>query len=213
MAELQRSTSAAAATARTATQLATLQLQATRGGYRVLPARVTAIGPDGGFDWTVTLDAGSADGIKVDQTVIAGADLVGRVISVSSSSATVLLAADPGSGVGVRDGRTGQVGVVTGHGTSGFTFTGLDPNVLPKKGDVLVSGPSGASTYVAGLTVGTVTSVALGLNGSIVATVTPAISPTTVDLVGVVLVGGRTVPRPAVTPSGPAASGQAQGSR
>ena len=120
MQDLQRASAAGGQDAATKATVAKLQAQANRGGYKVLPARVTAIGPGGGFDWTVVLDAGSSDGVKVGQTVLAGPELVGRVIRVSGSSATVLLAADPKSGVGVRDARSGEIGVVTGHGTGGL---------------------------------------------------------------------------------------------
>ena len=45
------------------------------------PMRLSGLEP-------VTLDAGSRDGIKVDQNVVSGRGLVGRVVSVTSSTAT-----------------------------------------------------------------------------------------------------------------------------
>jgi rod shape-determining protein MreC len=200
VAELERQRATATQDAATAAQLNALQLQATRGGYSVLPARVTAIGPDGGFDWTVVLDAGSSDGIRVDQTVIAGPALVGRVIRVSASSSTVLLAADPRSGVGARNSRDSQIGMVTGKGTSGFTYAALDPNAVAQVGDVLVTGPTGATTYLPGLAIGTVRSVIPQPDGTTVAAVTPAVTATTLDLVGVILLGGRELARPTLSP-------------
>jgi rod shape-determining protein MreC len=80
------------------------------GRYKVLPARVIAIGPAQGFSWTVTIDAGSRDGLRVDMTVLNGDGLVGRIKNVSSSTSTVLLAADPSVRVGVRLERTLHVG-------------------------------------------------------------------------------------------------------
>ena len=181
-------------------QLRQLQIQATRGGYSVVPARVIAIGPGAGFDWTVTLDAGGNDKIKVGQTVIAGASLLGRVVRVAPTSSTVLLAADPGSGVGARDQRNGQLGVVTGQGSGGFSFRPLDPNAAPRVGDVLVSGPARTSTYVPGLTVGTVSSVETAPTGAVTAAVKAAVAPTSLDIVGVVLVGGASGPRAPLRP-------------
>jgi len=137
-------------------QLARLQLTASSGGYRILPARVIALGPGEGFDWTVTLDAGTSTGIRVDQTVTDGAGLVGRVLHADASSCVVLLGADPGSGVGVRDLRTGQVGVATGRGSHGFTFVPLDPNAVIRVGDRLATGPTGSTSFVGGLAVGAV---------------------------------------------------------
>jgi rod shape-determining protein MreC len=217
VAELRRQQQVSDEQARTKAQLDRLQLQATRGGYRVLPARVIAIGASGSFDWTITVDAGSRDGVRLGQTVIAGPALVGRVVRVSATSATVLLAVDPGSGVGVRETRTGELGVVTGHGLQPYTFTALDPAFLPKAGDQLVSGPSGSTTYVPGLAVGTVIGAVRGPDAVARVSVRPAVSASALDLVGVVLLGttSATAPsgsRPALAPGGTSRAG-ADGSR
>ena len=71
-----------------------------------VPARVMALGPGLGFDWTVTLDVGSHNGVQNGQTVTDGVGLVGRVLHTNAISCAVLLAADPGSGVGARDTRS-----------------------------------------------------------------------------------------------------------
>jgi rod shape-determining protein MreC len=65
---------------------------------------------------TVTLDAGSADGVRPQQTVLDGDGLVGQVVSVTGRTCTVLLATDPSSVVGIRLAPGGQVGWVTGQG-------------------------------------------------------------------------------------------------
>lgn len=209
IAALQRAGATRSQSATTARDVARLQLQANRGGYRVLPAHVIAVGPAGSFDWTVVLDAGRRDGLRLDQSVISGPDLVGRIVRVSTSTATVLLAADPGSGVGVRDQRSAQVGIARGRGLSGYGFTGLNPAVTPRVGDLLITGPAGKSSYVAGLTVGTVTANHVQLDGTTLATVRPSVSPTTLDLVGVVLVAGTRSPRPALAPhTGPRVAAQ-----
>jgi rod shape-determining protein MreC len=172
---------------RTAGRLDGLQQAAASSGRRLLPARVIAYGPGQGFDWTVTLGVGSQDGVRAGQTVTDGAGLVGRVLHADSASSVVLLAADPGSGVGVRDLRSGEIGVATGIGADGFTFTPLSPNAVVRVGDRLVTGPNGASSYVAGILVGAVRSVRTSADGTVRATVRPTASPTAVDLVAVVL--------------------------
>ena len=200
---LQGRLDAQAADRRTAGQLATLQHAADGTDHTLLPARVVAFGPGQGFDWTVTVDVGTADGAKDGQTVTDGAGLVGRVLHADAHSAIVLLAADPGSGVGVRDTRTGQIGVATGNRGDGFVFQPLDPTAKVRVGDRLITGPSGSSTYVAGLSVGTVTAVRSSSDGSTRATVRPTSSPTAVDLVGIITQAGTTVAgRDPVTPSG-----------
>lgn len=186
-----------------AAALRRLQLGADRGGYQIVPARVLALGPGGGFDWTVTLDVGATSGVKVDQTVTDGDSLVGRVLSVNARTSTVLLAADPGSGAGVRDTRSGQLAVATGTGTAGFEAVPLDPKADLRSGDEVRTGPAGSTSYVSDLAVGTITSVHASADGSVRATIRPALSPTSLDLVGVILVGGTEAPR---APLGPTAS-------
>jgi rod shape-determining protein MreC len=212
-AELRGQLAAAQADRTTAAQLRALQVAANRGGYSVLPARVIAFGPGAGFDWTVTLDVGTSSGVRVDQTVTDGADLVGRVLHADRSSSVVLLAADPQSGVGVRDLRTGQLGVATGQGTHGFTLVPLDPNTTLEVGDRIATGPAGSSSFAAGLAVGTVTSIRRTTSGPVEAIVAASSSPTSLDLVGVILVGGQPVTRAPLTPSSSGPSVAAQGGR
>ncbi|HEY2985948.1 MAG TPA: rod shape-determining protein MreC [Jatrophihabitantaceae bacterium] len=172
------------ADARTKAALAKLHLAA--GGYRVLPARAIAVGPGQGFDWTLSLDVGSSDGVRAGQTVTDGVALVGRVLHTSATSCVVLLAADPGSGVGARDTRNGQLGVATGHGPHGYTFVPLDPDTALQVGDTVQTGPAGRSTYTPGLAIGTITAVHTAA-GAVTADVRTAAPPTALDLVGVIL--------------------------
>lgn len=173
----------------TRAQLARLQLAAADSGHRILPARVIALGPGQGFDWTVTLDVGTSSGVRAGLTVTDGGGLVGRVLHADRDTSVVLLAADPGSGVGSRDLRSGQVGIATGEGRAGFTFVPLDPEAVVRVGDQLVTGPLGSTSYVAGLAVGTVTAVRTSADGTVRATVRPIAPPSGLDLVGVLLTG------------------------
>jgi rod shape-determining protein MreC len=201
-ARLRGELAAAAADRSGSAQLARLQLAATSGGYRILPARVVALGPGQGFDWTVTLDAGTTSGARVGQSVTDGAGLVGRVLRADASTCLVLLAADPGSGVGARDVRSGEIGIATGRGSAGFTFVPLDPKAGIRVGDQLTTGPAGSTSYVAGLAVGTVSAVRAAADGTVRADLTPSTAPSRLDLVGVILVGGEPVQsRPALEPS------------
>ena len=168
-------------------QLSALQAAAGSGGYRVQPARVTALGSADGFDWTATLNVGTDSGARKGQSVTDGYGLVGRVLHADRSSSVVLLAADPGSGVGARDVRNGEVGLATGRGTGGFTFVPLNPKATLRAGDKLVTGPSSATSFVPGLSIGTVTSVHASTDGTTTATVRPTTSPSSLDLVGVIV--------------------------
>jgi rod shape-determining protein MreC len=188
-------------------ELRRLELLAGQGQYQVVPATVVSVGPSLGFEWTITIDAGSRDGVKVDQTVVNGDGLVGRIKQVDASTSVVVLAIDPGSSVGVRLAGSNQLGLASGAGLSPITFAPLDPQTRVRAGDKLLTGPYGGSTYVAGVPVGEVTAVA-GDPGSATreVAVRPYVTFTAVDLVGVVIAGPRTDPRDAVLPSRPTSS-------
>ncbi len=187
----------------TVARLDALQLEANANQVSIVPAKVIAFGPGGGFEWTVTVDVGHSSGIATGQTVTDGVGLVGRVLHADASTSMILLAADPGSGVGVRDARTNELAVVTGRGTSGFSLSPLQPTANLKVGDQLLTAPAGQSTYAPGLLVGTITAVHTSRDGTTTADVAPAASPTALDLVGVIVGTGVANPaRAALTPSG-----------
>lgn len=182
-------------------ELQKLRLLSGQGQFTVVPATVTGLGPSIGFEWTVTVDAGSRDGVKADQTVVNADGLVGRVKAVGEGSSTVVLAVDPDSAVGVRLAGGNALGLAAGNGLGPLTFTPLDPATRVKVGDRLVTGPYGGSTYVAGLPLGEVTEVS-GDPGAPAreATVRPYVSYASLDLVGIVLAAPRTDPRDKLLP-------------
>jgi rod shape-determining protein MreC len=184
-----------------------LELLAGLGQYRVLPAAVVSLGPSLGFEWTVTIDAGVRDGVRVDMTVVNGDGLVGRVKQVSASTSVIVLAIDPGSSVGVRLAGSDQIGVASGAGLGPVTFAPLDPQTQVRVGDQLVTGPYGGTTYVAGVPIGEVIAVS-GDPGSAArsAAVRPYVAFTALDLLGVVLVAPRQDPRDSVLPGRPTAT-------
>jgi rod shape-determining protein MreC len=186
-------------------QLSALLQLAGRGGYRIVPASVIAAGGD--FSDSVTLDVGSNDGIKPDETVLNGSGLVGTVTQVSSGTATVLLATDASSVAGVRLASSNEIGEVTGTGKSmaggGMLELSLfDANAVLQPGQQLVTfGSVGDQPYVPGVPVGTVVSVqnsSGGLTQS--ALVRPFANFTTLGVVGVVVQGPKQNPRDSVLP-------------
>lgn len=181
------------------------------GRYRVVPAQVIAVGSAQSFSWTVTIDAGRRDGVRPDLTVLNGDGLVGRVKTAGPTTATVLLAIDPDSSVGVRLEASMEVGFTTGQGMADLLdLRLLDGQSSVAPGDRLVSFGSQAGTpYVPGVPVGEVSSVQ-GTPGSQTRTakVRPYVDFSALDLVGVVVQPPRTDPRDAVLPPAPA-SGRA----
>jgi rod shape-determining protein MreC len=128
-----------------------------------VPASVIAAG--GAYSDTVTIDAGSSNGITANETVLNGDGLVGTVTAVSSTTATVQLANDAGATVGIRMAGSGQIGALTGT-TDSFgsgaplKLTLFSANATLKPGQELVTfGSVGGRPYVPGIPVGKVTSV------------------------------------------------------
>jgi rod shape-determining protein MreC len=158
-------------------------------GQEVVPARVIALAADRGYSWTVTVDAGSRDGVRPDMTVLDAAGLVGRVVSVTAGTATVLLLADPLSSVGVRMTGTGEIGTLDGAGDDLPELTLFNRHAELEPGDELVTfGSRGGRPYVSGVGVGEVVDVTPRPGGlGLVATVRPHARLTALDVVGIVV--------------------------
>lgn len=179
-----------------------------RGQYETVPAQVVASGPAQGFGWTVTIDAGRKDGIKLDQNVINGQGLVGRVIRVNDATSVVALLVDATSTVGARVEASLEKGFLNGTGDPrSLELQLLDPFAPVQKGDRLVSFGFEGGVYVAGIPLGTITEVR-GTPGQLtrIATVVPFVDVTRLDLVGVIVQPPRTDPRDSVLPPKPTAS-------
>jgi rod shape-determining protein MreC len=178
------------------------------GQYRTVPSQVIAIGPAQGFAWTITIDSGSADGVKVDQNVVNGQGLVGRVVRVGPTTSVVVLLVDATATVGARIESSMEVGFLNGTGDPrALELQLLDPFAPAQVGDRLVSFGVRGGAYVPGIPLGTITEVA-GTPGQLtrVAKVAPFVDPTSLDLVGVITQAPRTDPRDAVLPPKPSPS-------
>lgn len=174
-------------------------------GYTTVPARVIAVGPAAGFEWTAVLDAGSADGVRVSQTVVTGAGLVGRTTRVTAHTANVLLLADPEFTVGGTLAQVASIGFAHGNGSRPMTYSLASNRAPVRKGDVVLT--TGSDTYAAGIPIGTVTAVAPDTNAiSRTATVVPFVDVSSLDVVGVVVNPPRTQPRGLLRPIGPGPS-------
>jgi rod shape-determining protein MreC len=203
-AELRAELSAAQLNKAASKQLAQL-LQLDAGGYRIVAANVIAAG--GGFSDTVTLDAGSRDGIKPDETVLNGSGFVGLVTQVSANTSTLLLASDASSVVGVELAGSGEIGAVSGTGKSrsGSVLLRLslfDANAVLHPGQQVVTYASvGDKPQVPGVPVGTIVSVNNSAGAlTQTAMVRPAVSFTSLGVVGVVVQVPRHNPRIAILP-------------
>jgi rod shape-determining protein MreC len=140
------------------------------------------------FEWSVTIDKGSDDGVKVGQPVVAGsADsprLVGRVDAVTSISANVTLLIDQNFAVAGRLSTTRATGLVQGRGEQDPRMDGIQQGTeIPLAGDQPVqvftvsyeiNGQQGR--YPPGILIGEVSSVIQSTNALETAvTVRPAV--------------------------------------
>ncbi|GAA4920003.1 rod shape-determining protein MreC [Streptomyces coeruleoprunus] len=175
------------------------------GQYGIKAAEVIAIGSAQGFSWTVTIDAGSEDGIERDMTVLNGDGLVGRVTTVGPSTSTVLLANDPDFTVGTRIERTDELGFATGQGDRPLSVQLLNGKAKVKAGDRLVTfGSQADKPFVPGVPVGEVMRVDPS-GGDLTRRlfVRPYAAFSRLDIVGVVVQAPRTDPRDMVLPPKP----------
>ncbi|MGN6474406.1 MAG: rod shape-determining protein MreC [Mycobacteriales bacterium] len=177
------------------------------GQYKSVAARVTAYGAAFGFESTVAIDRGTDNGITKNETVISGAGLVGRVVEVGPTTATVQLANDSSFTAGGRlSTGTLAVGEVSGNGRGkpmGLTL--LDNTVRLAVGQSLVtfaSGPGGP--FVPEVPIGRITHVA-PVNGQLAqtATVAPFVNFGSLDVVAVVVAAPKSIKHDALLPSSP----------
>ena len=170
-----------------------LTAAADRLGYALVPARVIGLGSSQSFSATVTIDAGSKAGLHPDMTVLNNDGLVGRVLRVTRTTATVLLIVDADSTVGGRVGDTMDLGFLSGHGETGddagLDLRLVDQSVVPARDATVVTwGSDGGAPYVAGVPIGRVTDVFSDLRDSSQRVVIePFVDFAALDLVGVVV--------------------------
>ena len=87
------------------------------GSLDTVVAQVTMNSPTN-FSASVTISKGTADGLLTGMPVVANGGLIGRIISTTNNSATVLLITDQTSIVGVTFGNGRHHALVLGHGVN-----------------------------------------------------------------------------------------------
>jgi rod shape-determining protein MreC len=151
-------------------QLRGLQEMNTAGGlgqYEPVQARVFQRSPSTWYQ-TVTINKGSSDGVRVDQPVVNGQGLVGKVKSVSDGNAVVMLLTDQDFGVSAEAAKRGEPGSITAvAGAPGdLLFDLVDGAEKIRKGDLIVTaGTTSArlpSVYPRSIVIGTVKRVETG---------------------------------------------------
>jgi rod shape-determining protein MreC len=151
-------------------QLEGLQEMNTTGGleqYDPVQARVYQRSPSTWYQ-TVTINKGSSDGVAVDDPVVNGQGLVGKVKSVSDGNAVVMLLTDQDFGVSALAPRRGEPGSITPIAGAGgdLLFDLVDNAEEVRKGDLIVTAGTSSvrlpSVYPRSILIGTVKRIDIG---------------------------------------------------
>ena len=131
---------------------------AERGGLDVQLAPILDIDLDPTRQRLI-LDAGSGNGVRLGQSVIDAGGLVGQIIEVTPTTATVLLITDPDHAVLVLVGRNGVRLVAYGRGRSDeLELSNIPLSADVKVGDAIITSGLGGR-FPPGFPVGTVASL------------------------------------------------------
>lgn len=129
--------------------------------YEILPATVIRRDSNDDF-YSFTADAGTADGVSVQDPVITENGLVGFVSSVNSSSCHITTILSPDIQAGAIDVKTNESGIVSGNtrysDKNKTTLVNIDSSGNINEGDIIVTSGLGG-VYPAGLIVGEVKSI------------------------------------------------------
>jgi len=200
-----------AAAVRQAREVTSILVSPAAKGARLLATRVVAFSPvSSSGERRVTIDVGSRDGVTKDLTVIAGAGLVGRVISVAAWTSDVLVLGDRELRVGVRVGKGGRLGLVSATTPASaaprqpgrLSLSLIEPGAVVVGDTVTTLGSVGGAPFAPDHPVGTVVSVDPE-RGQLTSTaiVEPLVDTAALDAVAVVLSTPRTAPNEPATGS------------
>jgi rod shape-determining protein MreC len=122
-------------------------------------AEVTGRAP-GNYQWAVTIDRGSADGIEVDMPVIDADGLVGKIARVEESFSTVLMLIDPQGAASARVLGCCDAGLVEGNGTNqDLTMRLVGTNSRVAVGSKVVTSSYPEGLFPPGIPIGVVSHV------------------------------------------------------
>ncbi len=156
-------------------------------GSRFAQARVIANSTTAWYS-TVTIDAGTDQGVRLNDAVVNGQGLVGRVTAVTPDASQVTLITDQDSYIDAMVVPNGAQGMVAGSVTGDVTLQYVDRAEKVVANQVVVTSGMKGSIFTRGIPIGRVSAVAqqdVELYQNIA--VTPYVDFHTLDLVMVVL--------------------------
>lgn len=147
-------------------------------GCETVPAKIVSFEP-GNWFYSLVINKGSRDGIKISDTVISDGGLVGKISEVGLNWSRVSTILDSQNSVGIKLTRTGDVGIAEGDAellkSKLFKLDYISKNTSLISGDLLETSGLGG-IYPPGLSVGTIEDVELDGTGELVkGTVRPSV--------------------------------------
>lgn len=150
----------------------------------------------GNYSTVLTLNRGSAHGVKRNMPVLTNKGLIGYVSEIGLDWCRVTTVIEPSSSIGVYTDRDKLLGVLEGDaqlrydGLCRMKYIGGEGNV--GIGDRVYTAGGKDSLYPSGLLIGTVSSVDIDeVTGEMVATVAPSVDFTALDsIVNVMIISG-----------------------
>jgi len=127
-------------------------------GVRFVTGRVVARSTSAWYS-TVTINVGSADGVRRYDPVVNGAGLVGRVMQVTRDAAQVMLITDQQSYIDAVVEPGGAQGLVAGSVTGDLSLQYVGKDEKVKVGQYVVSAGRASTVFVRGIPIGVVESV------------------------------------------------------
>jgi rod shape-determining protein MreC len=111
------------------------------------------------FEWTITVDRGSNDGVAVNQPVVTADGLVGHVTQVHSTTCVAQLIIDPRSAVGGRLAVTGETGLIVGERNQDLRMELVAPDAEVPPGEQIVTSGYQGGLFPPGIPIGEVSHV------------------------------------------------------
>jgi rod shape-determining protein MreC len=111
------------------------------------------------FEWTITIDKGSSEGVKRYDAVVAANGLVGDVVNVLPTTSVVQLIVDPDSSVAARLIVSRQAGILQGRGASSMFLSTIPAGTPVTSNEGVETAGYQNGLYPPGVPIGTVSLV------------------------------------------------------
>ena len=111
------------------------------------------------YEWSVTIDRGSSDGVRANMPVVAGDGLVGHVVDASANWSKVQLIIDPSSAVAARLSLSRETGLVAGRRNEDLEMRLVDEDARVGRRELVVTSGYDRGLYPPEILIGVVSEI------------------------------------------------------